>query len=112
MSVFSFPVNNLRKNINKYSPKLICALTLWRSGLGLQMRKFCQLLTQLSARHRSEFLFLDNDFSKCHWIFHKTKIWFGIANGQILLIFLVVCSLHDTYGVLLFHVLMLLEMCF
>ena len=41
------------------------------------------------------FSFLDNNLSKCQWIFIKlgmcidiVKIWFGIANGQILSIFL------------------------
>ena len=28
----------------------VCALILWRSGLGLQMEKFRQMFTELSAR--------------------------------------------------------------
>ena len=39
-------------NINEFSPNLVCALILWRSGLELQMGKFRQLLTELSAHHR------------------------------------------------------------
>ena len=37
MSVFSFPDNY----INGFLPNLVCALILWRSGLGLLMSKFC-----------------------------------------------------------------------
>ena len=33
------------------SPNLVCALILWRSGLGLLMCKFRQFLTELSAHH-------------------------------------------------------------
>ena len=37
-------------NINLFSPNLVCALILWRSGLGLLMGKFRQCLTELSTR--------------------------------------------------------------
>ena len=37
-------------NINGFSPNLVCALKLWRSGLGLLMGKFRQILTELTAR--------------------------------------------------------------
>ena len=37
-------------NINGFSPNLVCALILWRSGLGLLMGKFCQIFTELSAQ--------------------------------------------------------------
>ena len=47
-------------NISGFSPNLVCALILWRSGLGLLMVKFCQILTELSARYI--FLFPDNNF--------------------------------------------------
>ena len=30
-------------NINEFSPNLVCALILWRSGLGLLMGKFRQI---------------------------------------------------------------------
>ena len=43
----SFP-DNLSKH-NGFSPNLVCALILWKSGLGLLMGKFCQVLTELSA---------------------------------------------------------------
>ena len=46
--VFGFPDDNL-KNIDGFSPNLVCALILCRSGLGLLMGKFRQCLTELSA---------------------------------------------------------------
>ena len=45
----SFQDDNL-ENIKGFSPSLACALIFWRFGLGLLMRKFCQILTELSAR--------------------------------------------------------------
>ena len=81
-------------NTSEFSPNLVCALILWRPGLGLLMSEFRQFLTELSARHMSVFAFLDDNFSKCQWIFPKLgicinimEICFGIANGQILPIF-------------------------
>ena len=38
-------------NINGLSPNLVCALILWRSGLGLLMGKFRQILTDLPKTH-------------------------------------------------------------
>ena len=38
-------------NVSGFSPDLVCALILWRSGLVLQMGKFFQFLTELSANH-------------------------------------------------------------
>ena len=43
--------------MNGFSPNLICALTLWRSGLELRMGRFRQFLTELSVRHTSYFSF-------------------------------------------------------
>ena len=81
-------------NINGFSSKLVCALILWRSGLGLLMGKFRQFLTELSARNTSVFSFPGDNWSKCQWIFTKlevcidiVEVWFGIADGQILSIF-------------------------
>ena len=51
-------------NINGFSPNLVCALMLWRSGLGLLMGKFCQFLTKLSARDTHIFSFPDYNLSK------------------------------------------------
>ena len=45
----SFPDENLN-NINGFSPNLVCALIVWRSGLGLLMGKFHHILMELSAR--------------------------------------------------------------
>ena len=70
-------------NINGFSPNLVCALILWRSGLGLLMGKFHQFLTELSAQ--DIFSFPDDNLSKCQGILTKLgthidikKIWFGI----------------------------------
>ena len=84
---FSFPDDNL-VNINGFSPNLVYALILWRSGLGFLMGKFRQFLTELSARDTPIFSFPDDNLSKHQWIFIKlgmcidiVEIWFGIANG-------------------------------
>ena len=76
-------------NINGFSLNLVCALILWRSGLGLLIGEFHQFLT-LSACDTSVLLFP----SKSEWIFTKlgmciyiVEICFGIANGQILSVF-------------------------
>ena len=53
--------------------------------------------------------------NKYQWIFSKlgicidiVKIWFWFANGQISSVFdRVICLLHDTSGVLSFHILFL-----
>ena len=66
------------------------------------MGKFRQFLTELSACHISMFSFLDDNLSKCQWIFTKlgmcidiVEIWFEIANGKILSIFYkVICPPH------------------
>ena len=54
------------------------------------MGKFCQILTELSARNTPIFSFLDDNLSKCQGILTKLgtcidieEIWFGIVNGQI-----------------------------
>ena len=44
-----------------FHPSLICALILWRSGLGLLMGKFCQFVAELSARNTSIVSFQDNN---------------------------------------------------
>ena len=51
-------------NINGFSPNLVCALVLWRSGLGLLMGKFRQFLRELSARDTPIFSFPDYNLSK------------------------------------------------
>ena len=89
LSVFCFRMIT-RVNINGFSPNLVCALILWRSGLGLLMGKFRQILTELSARDTPMFSFSDDNLSKHQWIFTKlgvcidtVEIWYGIANEQI-----------------------------
>ena len=77
-------------NINGFSPNFVCALILWRSGLGLPVGKFVNFDRVICLKNMSVFPFLDNNFSKFQWIFTKfgicidiVEIWFGIANGQI-----------------------------
>ena len=89
-------------NINGFLPNLVYALILWRSGFGLLMGKFRQILTELSARDKPIFSFPDDNLNKRQWIFtklgmciHIVEIWFWIANGQILSIFDgVICPRH------------------
>ena len=54
----------------------------------------CPLPVCRMSVHPPVFLFLDNNLSKCQWIFTNlgvcidtVEIWFGIVNGQILSIF-------------------------
>ena len=77
-------------NINGFSPNLVRALILWRSGLGLLIGKFRQSFTELSARDTPVFSFPDDNLNKHQWIFTKlgmcidiVEILFGIANWQI-----------------------------
>ena len=65
-----FPDDNL-VNINGLSPNFVCALILWKSGLGLLMGKFRQILTELSARDKPIFSFLDDNLCKCQGILSK-----------------------------------------
>ena len=64
LSVFSFPDDNLSK-CQWIFTKFVCALKLWRSGLGLPMGKFPQFITGLFAHctimvgyYRFTFLFV------------------------------------------------------
>ena len=59
-SVFSFPGDNL-STYKGISPNLVCALILWRSGLGLLMDKFSQFLTGLFANNMPIFSFSDDN---------------------------------------------------
>ena len=76
--------------ISGFSPNLVCALILWRSGLGLLIGKFLQFFIELYAHYTSGFLFPDDYFSKFQWIFTKlamcidiVELYFENANGQI-----------------------------
>ena len=51
-------------NVNGFSRNLVCALILWRSGLGLLMGKFRQIFMELSARDTPIFSFLGDNLSK------------------------------------------------
>ena len=77
-------------NINGFSSNLVCALILWRSGLGLLMGKFQILRSNLPETH-PYFRFRMISSVKHQWIFTKfgmcidiVEILFGIAYGQIL----------------------------
>ena len=59
-----------RVNVNGFSLNSVCALILWRSGLGLFMGKFCQFLPELYARDMSAFSFLGDNFK--YLDFHQT----------------------------------------
>ena len=58
------PLNGSPVNIIEFSPKLVCALILWISGLGLLMGKFRQIFTELSAQDMPIFSFPDDNLSK------------------------------------------------
>ena len=62
-SVFRFRVIT-RVNINGFSPNLVCILILWKSGLGLLIDKFRQILRELSTRNTPVFSFPDDNLSK------------------------------------------------
>ena len=57
----------------------VCALLLWRYTLGLLIGKFVNFW-QLSAQDMSVFSFLDNNFSKCQWIFTKLCVCIDIMD--------------------------------
>ena len=97
-------------NRNGFSPNVVCALILWRSGLGLLMGKFRRILTELSARDTPIFLFQDDNLNKDQGILTKLgtcidmkEIWFRIANGQISSMFdRVICPRHDWRGIIVY----------
>ena len=51
-------------NFSGFSPNLVCALILWRSGLGWLMGKFCQIFMELPAKDTPIFLFPGYNLSK------------------------------------------------
>ena len=58
-------------NVSGFLPNLLYILILWRSGLGLLMGKFRQLLIEVSVHLMSVFSFLDSNLSKYQWICTK-----------------------------------------
>ena len=93
---------------NVFSPNLVCALILWRSGLGLLKGKFLSNFDRLSARDTPIFLFPDDSLSNHQGILNKLgtcinmkELWFRNANGQISSIFyIVICPRHDWRGII------------
>ena len=100
LSVFHF--RNITSKYQWIFSKLGMCIDIVEIGFELFMGKFCQFLTELSARHTSVFLFPGNNLRKCQQIFAKlgmcfdiVEMWFGIANGQISSIFdRVICPKH------------------
>ena len=76
-SIFRFRVITW-VNINRFSPNLVCALILWRSGLGLLMGEFCQILTELTARmagyYSLTFLFIYFFFVVFQFLYMKIRL--------------------------------------
>ena len=62
--------DNLSIPISGFSPNLVFALILWRSGLGLLMGKFRQILMVICRRH-ALFSFPDDNLSKFQGILSK-----------------------------------------
>ena len=62
-SVFHFRMITW-ENVNGFSPNLVCAFIMWRSGLGLLIGKFLQILTALSARDTPIFSFSESNLCK------------------------------------------------
>ena len=93
-------------NFNGFSSNLVCALISWRSGLGLLMGKFRDILTVICLKHA--YIFVLTTMSKCQGILTKLgtcinikEIWFGIACGQISSMFdRIICPQHDNSRVL------------
>ena len=108
-------------NVNGFSPNLVCALILWRSDLGMLMSKFCQFLTELSARDMSGFSFLDDNLSRYQWIFTKLGtcvcaliLWrsgLGLQMDKLYRFLTIICPWHNNGGVLSFHVFSSPELC-
>ena len=77
LSVFSFPDDNFCK-YNGFSPNLVCAMILWRPGLGLLMGKLRQFLTVICPWYVSIFI-SGRYFSKYQWIFTKLCVCIDIV---------------------------------
>ena len=80
--------------MNGFSPNVLCALILLRSGLGLLMGKFHHFLTELSVWYTSIFLFQNDKLSRYQRIFTKlgmcidiVEIWFENTNEHFSSIF-------------------------
>ena len=75
-------------NSNGFSPNLMCALMLWRSGFGLLIHRFRQFLTVICPRHAHIFV-SRQELSKYQWIFTELGTCFDIGemsheNGRVL----------------------------
>ena len=76
---------------------MMCALILWKSGLGLLMGDFVNFWQSLVPMTRPYF--------KLGMCIDIVKIWFGIANGQILSVFdRVICGDMIVEGIIISHI--------
>ena len=88
-------------DISGFSPNLVCAFLLLKSGSGLLMSKFRKCLTE-SARDTSIFSFQDNSLRKSQWIFSQFDIALILCRSGLGLLlgifhqFLIELSPHDT----------------
>ena len=112
-TLFSFLIENFSKS-HEFSPKLVCALILWRSALGLLMGKFRLFLTELSAHNTSPYftlrtitwvnlnVFLSNLVPVCAFILWRSAL--GLLIGKFHQFHWVICLWHDNGGVLSFRI--------
>ena len=77
-TTFSFVSDNLSKLNGFYPNMVVYAMILWRSGSGILMCKFRQILTELSARDTPIFSFPDDNLSKCQGILTRLGICIDI----------------------------------
>ena len=72
-------------NIDGFSTNLVCALILWRSGLGLLMGKFHQIFMEISPRHKMagyySLKFLFNSLKIEYWWSFIFVVFDEIANS-------------------------------
>ena len=69
-------------NVNGFSLNLVCALILWRSGLGLLIGKFRKFFNYLPTT--SIFSFPDNNLSKYQWTFTRLGICIDCGLGLLM----------------------------
>ena len=89
-------------NVNGFSRNLVCALILWRSGLGLLMGKFLQFFTELSARDTTMAGYYSLTF-----LFYSCYFQYKIFDKRISYLLVLICFMHllYTYIFLLMHLL-------
>ena len=108
MSISLFPDDNLSKCQRIFTKLGMCIdiVEIWFGNLA--NGKNFVYFWQLSACHTSVFSFLDHNLNKYQGLFTKlglciniVEIWFGIANGQILSFYRVICT-WQWQGIIIF----------